>query len=102
MEDFRPNGLKSSTSDKGMRDKIPGGSSINELARFWDTHDVIDYLDELEEVIEPIFASEVRAIRPVASEEEIDESVIAEVADGAAWEEPIKVKRVPERPDSRK
>lgn len=35
-------------------------------------------------------------------EEEIDDLVLAEADDDSAREEPINVKRVPERPDSRK
>ena len=35
--------------------KIPHIDSIAELARFWDTHDLTDFEDELEEVHEPIF-----------------------------------------------
>ena len=35
--------------------KIPQTDSIEELARFWDTHDLNDVEDELEEVTEPIF-----------------------------------------------
>jgi len=35
--------------------KIPRTDSIEELARFWDTHDLTDFADELEEVTEPIF-----------------------------------------------
>jgi predicted DNA binding CopG/RHH family protein len=35
--------------------KIPPTDSIEELARFWDTHDLTDFEDELEEVTEPIF-----------------------------------------------
>ncbi len=35
--------------------KIPKTDSIEELARFWDTHAVTDFKDELEEVTEPIF-----------------------------------------------
>ncbi len=34
---------------------IPQTDSIEELARFWDTHDITDYEDELEEVTEVIF-----------------------------------------------
>jgi hypothetical protein len=82
--------------------RIPDGSSIQELAEFWDTLDVTDVLDELEEVTEPIFASEVKIIRPALSEEEIDERVIAEADDDSAWEEPIKVKREPVKLGSRK
>lgn len=35
--------------------KIPHTDSIEELAKFWDTHDLTDFEDELEEIHEPIF-----------------------------------------------
>jgi len=35
--------------------KIPQTDSIQELAEFWDTHDLTDFEDQLEEVIEPVF-----------------------------------------------
>jgi predicted DNA binding CopG/RHH family protein len=35
--------------------KIPQTDSIEELARFWDTHDLTDFEDELEEVTEQVF-----------------------------------------------
>ena len=35
--------------------KIPQTDSIEELARFWETHDLTDFEDELEEVTEPVF-----------------------------------------------
>jgi hypothetical protein len=35
--------------------KIPGTDDIEELARFWDTHDATDFEDEVEEVTEPVF-----------------------------------------------
>jgi len=35
--------------------RIPQMDSIQELAEFWDTHDVTDFEDELEEVTEPVF-----------------------------------------------
>jgi hypothetical protein len=35
--------------------KIPKIDSIEELARFWDTHDITDFEAELEEVGEPVF-----------------------------------------------
>jgi predicted DNA binding CopG/RHH family protein len=35
--------------------KIPPTDSIAELARFWDTHDLTDFEDELEQVHEPVF-----------------------------------------------
>lgn len=38
--------------------KIPQTDSIQELARFWDTHDLTDFEDHLEEVAEPVFERE--------------------------------------------
>ena len=35
--------------------KIPRADSIDELARFWDTHDLTDFDDQLEDVGEPVF-----------------------------------------------
>lgn len=35
--------------------RLPQTDSIEELARFWDTHDVTDFEDELEEVAESVF-----------------------------------------------
>jgi predicted DNA binding CopG/RHH family protein len=36
-------------------ESLPQTDSIQELAQFWDTQDVTDYEDELEEVTEPVF-----------------------------------------------
>mgnify|MGYP001137168803 CR=1 FL=1 len=38
--------------------RLPQTDSIQELAKFWDTHDLTDFEDELEEVIEPAFERE--------------------------------------------
>jgi predicted DNA binding CopG/RHH family protein len=38
--------------------KIPKIDSIQELARFWDTHDLTDFEDDLQEMTEPIFRRE--------------------------------------------
>ena len=35
--------------------KLPATDSIQELATFWQQHDVTDFEDELEEVSEPVF-----------------------------------------------
>jgi len=35
--------------------KIPQTDSIQELANFWDTYDLTDFEDQLEEVTEPVF-----------------------------------------------
>ena len=34
---------------------MPKTDSIQELAEFWDTHDLTDFQDELEEVTPPVF-----------------------------------------------
>jgi CopG antitoxin of type II toxin-antitoxin system len=34
---------------------LPQTDSIQEMAQFWDTHDVTDFEDDLEEVNEPVF-----------------------------------------------
>ena len=38
--------------------RLPQTDSIQELASFWDTHDVTEFEDELEEVSEPVFQRE--------------------------------------------
>jgi hypothetical protein len=42
--------------------KIPQIDSIEELAKFWDTHDITDFEDELEEVEEPVFDRGTQAV----------------------------------------
>ncbi len=38
--------------------KIPQTDSIQELAHFWDTHDLTEFEDQLQEVTEPVFERE--------------------------------------------
>jgi hypothetical protein len=38
-----------------IRRKLPNTDSIEELARFWDTHDLTDFEEDLEEVVAPVF-----------------------------------------------
>jgi hypothetical protein len=42
--------------------KIMRTDSIEELARFWDAHDLTEFEDEMEEVEEPVFDKEPQAI----------------------------------------
>jgi hypothetical protein len=35
--------------------KLPKTDSIEEIARFWGTHDLTDFEDQLEDVPEPVF-----------------------------------------------
>lgn len=45
-----------------MNQEIPKTDSIEELAKFWDAHDVTDFENQLEEVAEPVFERETEAI----------------------------------------
>jgi predicted DNA binding CopG/RHH family protein len=45
-----------------MNQKMPKTDSIEELARFWDVHDITDFEDQLEEVTDPVFQREMEAI----------------------------------------
>lgn len=44
--------------------KIPGFRTLEDMAEFWDTHDVTDFEDELEEVNEPVFKINTDAVSP--------------------------------------
>jgi len=57
--------------------KLPTTDSIQELAKFWDRHDLTDFQDELEEIAEPVFvratpikvrlqSSEAKAVQKIA------------------------------------
>jgi hypothetical protein len=47
----------------------PKIDSIRKLAKFWDTHDLTDFQDELEEVTEPIFVRGTRIAVQLQSSE---------------------------------
>ena len=67
--------------------RIPKTDSIEELARFWDAHDVTDFGEELEEVTESVFARrgyqvtirleerESETVRRIAATRSIEETV---------------------------
>jgi hypothetical protein len=68
-----------------MAPKIPTTDSIQELATFWQDHDLTDFEDELEEVLESVFHrahvvggplndDEHQAIRDAAASRGIDDS----------------------------
>ncbi len=40
---------------KIRRQRLPDTDSVEELARFWDNHDLTDFGDDLQEVREPVF-----------------------------------------------
>jgi hypothetical protein len=41
--------------EEALMSRIPTTDSIQELAAFWQQHDVTDFEDELEKVAEPVF-----------------------------------------------
>ena len=72
---------------KGKR--IPETDSIDELAKFWDTHDLTDFKDQLEEVPELMFegergarvsirlnVKELESLRRLASERGLEEAAL--------------------------
>lgn len=70
-----------------MKRQIPKTDSIEELARFWDEHDLMDFLDEVEEVRSPVFkrtdvvrvpltSTERDALKKLAGLEGVDESAL--------------------------
>jgi uncharacterized membrane protein len=68
--------------------KIPATDSIRELADSWDTHDVTEFSDQLEEVTEPVFTrarngvtvflsgDERAVVREIAASRGVDEAVL--------------------------
>jgi predicted phosphatase len=70
---------------------LPKIDSISKLAKFWETHDVTDFADGLEEVTEPVFVrskgltvrllpSDAEALRALAVKRHVPDSVLV-----AAW-----------------
>ena len=57
--------------------KFPQSDSIQELAQFWDTHDVTDFEDDLEEVTEAVFDRETTVMIHLSSEDAV---VVNEIA----------------------
>ena len=69
--------------EKEKMTRLPETDSIEELAKFWDSHDLTDFEDQLEEVDGPLFLKnnviqielgpeEMDAIKKMASEKGID------------------------------
>lgn len=68
--------------------RIPNTDSIEELAKFWDTHDLTNFQAELEEVRTPVFSRrkgnvevvltprEARALRQLAQTEGVREATL--------------------------
>ncbi len=52
--------------------RLPDTDSIDELARFWDTHDLTDFEDQLEEIAEPVFRFGQKGISVPLAPDEIE------------------------------
>lgn len=70
-----------------MKAQIPNTDSIDELARFWDAHDVTEFDAELEEVaspfrrpdetvLVPLTAAEQRLLQEMASSRGLDQAAL--------------------------
>jgi CopG antitoxin of type II toxin-antitoxin system len=70
-------------------ERVPETDSIEELAKFWDSHDVTDIEDQLDEVPEPVFRGqpgvklsirlnpeELERLRRLASQRGLEEAVL--------------------------
>lgn len=51
------------------KSRLPKTDSIEELAEFWDTHDLTEFEDELEEVAEPVFVRQPTVKVPLTARE---------------------------------
>ncbi len=61
------------------RSHIPQTDSIQELAKFWDSHDLTDFESELVEVTEPVFERSTPVVVHLESREAV---AITELAKG--------------------
>jgi len=76
--------------EKAMKKpKIPKPDSIQAMAEFWDTHDLTDFEDELEEVAEPIFVRSAAIKVPLEADEVKQVEKMAQ-AKGVSREELIR------------
>jgi predicted DNA binding CopG/RHH family protein len=64
--------------------KIPETDSIAELARFWDTHDLSDFEDQLEEVTEPAFQRKSKSVWVPLQPQEME--AVKQIADSQGVE----------------
>lgn len=58
---------------------IPETDSIAELVRFWDTHDLTDFEDQLEQVYEPLFQRDTTTVYVSLQPQEVE--AVKQIAD---------------------
>jgi predicted DNA binding CopG/RHH family protein len=71
------------------KSKLPKIDSIQQLAQFWDTHDLTDFEEELEDVAKPVFVRATTIKVPLESRE-LDEVEQMALAKGVSREELIR------------
>jgi predicted DNA binding CopG/RHH family protein len=72
--------------------KIPQTDSIEELARFWDTHDLTDFADELEEAPETAFERKKEKVLTIRLRPDEAES-LKRIAESRGIEESMLIRR---------
>jgi hypothetical protein len=72
--------------EETMKPAIPQTDSIEELARFWQSHDVTDFDEELEEVEAPTFRRRMEEIVPVPLTP-VERKAVREIAESKGIEE---------------
>ncbi len=100
--------------------RIPDTDSIEELSRFWDSHDLTDFEDQLEEIHTPVFVrgneatfaialtpEEVQALRRIARSQGVKEPTLVrewvrEKLRGTSSNKPPNKRMEPTRSGSRK
>jgi predicted DNA binding CopG/RHH family protein len=66
--------------------RLPQTDSIQELAKFWDTHDITDFRDELVEVCERVFERDTNITVHLESEDAKALRAMANARGVADWE----------------
>jgi hypothetical protein len=61
--------------------KLPKFDSIQELAQFWDSHDLTDFEDQLREVKQPVFVRGARASRITVPLTPRDARIVQQIAE---------------------
>jgi len=74
-----------------MNQKIPKTDSIEELARFWNMHDLTDFEDQLEEVTEPVFQHKMEAVSVPLNPQEV--KAVKRIAESAGIEYSALIRR---------
>jgi len=70
--------------------KIPETDSIEELARFWDAHDLTDFEDRLEEVTQPVFERKMTAVFVPLQPQEVE--AVKRIAESKGIEYPALIR----------